>query len=79
MNAPTGSEMLIKSVLKMLGIKAEDILTPLSQIRDTIAGADKRLSTVLDELVIMRAEFNVMAQRLERIENGRNRENGSEK
>lgn len=46
MNAPSGMEMMIKSVLKMIGIKPEDILGPLSQMRDMFQDANTRLDRI---------------------------------
>jgi hypothetical protein len=54
MNAPTGTEMLIKSVLKMIGIKPEDILGPLGQMRDMFQSANSRLD------LIERRQFLIM-------------------
>ena len=54
-----GAEMLIKNVLKMMGVKPEDILGPLAQIRDTVVGADKRLAQVESDLAAIKAHFNI--------------------
>lgn len=45
MNAPipSGTEMMLKTILKFLGIKPEHIVEPLTQIRDITLDADARL------------------------------------
>jgi len=52
MNAPvpTGAEHLIRMVLKMIGIKPEQILEPLAQIRDIAVNADIRLTKLQTEI-----------------------------
>lgn len=55
----SGAEMLIKNVLKMLGVKAEDILGPLAQIRDKVLDADTRMNKMQADIEAIKKHLNV--------------------